>query len=159
MVGYEGYEAYKEDQDDMRQDFAAQQEDLLEELSDIGSNFDVFAHLKEVAELFPNFDKACVGAEGVDELEEATVEGDPDIHLKMWMHNGGVEFSAVTERKPVQGILYFIYDLFSGVAPAEVANAEVFFVDEVAVIGIAPQRIEAAKRAVALVQDYARRHA
>ena len=159
MSGYEGYEAYKEDQEDMREDFDAQQEDLLEELSDIGSNFDVFAHLKEVANLFPDFDKVHAGAEGVDDLEEATIEGDPDIQLKMWMHNGGVEFSALTERKPIQGILYFVYDLFSGVAPEEAANANVFFVDEVAVIGIAPQRIEAAKRAVAQVQEYARRHA
>lgn len=125
------------------------QEDIFEEFSDFESNLEAYQHLNELATMLPDYASAPSDHEVIlDELN-------PEIDLKLWMNDGGIEFTAQSTKQTVLGILYCVYDLLAGLPPTDVAHSDVYFVEEFESLGFASETLSNVMQAIEAIQEFA----
>lgn len=130
-------------------DLEQTQEDIFEEFSEFESSIEAYQHLNELATMLPDYDSAP--NDHVVILDEL----DPEIDLKLWMKDGGIEFTAKSTKQTVEGILYCVYDLLAGLPPTEVAHSDVYFVEEFESLGFNSETLSNVMQAIEAIQEFA----
>lgn len=130
-------------------DLQQAQEDIFEEFSEFESSIEAYQHLNELATMLPDYANAPSDHEVIlDELH-------PEIDLKLWMNDGGIEFTAKSTKQTVGGILYCVYDLLAGLPPTEVAQSDVYFVEEFESLGFTSETLSNVMQAIEAIQEFA----
>ena len=130
-------------------DLEQAQEDIFEEFSEFESSIEAYQHLNELGTMLPDYESAPRDHMVIlDELN-------PEIDLKLWMKDGGIEFTAKSTKQTVEGILYCVYDLLAGLPPQDVADSDVYFVEEFESLGFASETLSNVMQAIEAIQEFA----
>ena len=101
------------------------QDEIIAEFSDIDDWMDRYAYIIDLGNTLPPIDPAL-------KTPQNLIEGcQSRVWLDAGLHDGRVEFTADSDAIIVKGIISLLIEVLNGHTPAEILDADLYFIDRI----------------------------